>query len=100
MQKVSAGQQAGLHLQRKPEVRLFPAGFPNKARWSHADDGQCSFPDGEGLAKHVGTAPEASLPVVVTNDGIGRRVAVVGGCEDPAHRGGYAENLKKSTRYQ
>ena len=40
VQPIAAGQHAGLHAQREPEVRLLPAGFADEARRRDADDGQ------------------------------------------------------------
>src|ERR1051326_3555689 len=67
-----AGYYAGLHPQRKPKVRLLPAGFADEARRSNADDGEHGFAQGEGLAQHSGAAAEAALPIVIANDGVGR----------------------------
>jgi hypothetical protein len=100
VQPILAGQHSGLHSQREPEVRLLSAGFADKAARGDTDDGQGGLAHRDGLAEHVEAAAEASLPVVVTQDGGGCPGAVLGRREYPADRGANAESLKESTGYQ
>ncbi len=52
-----------------------PLVFPVKPG---TDDGQRNFVHRDGLAQRVGTTADPALPVVVTNDGVGRLDAVLG----------------------
>src|SRR5947209_20260620 len=97
VQPIAAGQHARLHSQREPEVRPLAAGFTDKAGRRDTDDGQGGVAHGERLADDVWAAAEASLPVVVADDGDGRLAAIIGRREYPANRGAYAQNLKEST---
>ncbi len=87
VQPVASGEYVGLHTQREPEIRLLAAGFTDEAGRCDTDDGQDRFAQGECLAQHVGAAAEASLPVVIADDGIGRVGAVVAGGEYATDRG-------------
>src|SRR5439155_8175862 len=98
VQPIGAGEHAGLHAQREPEVGLLPAGFADESWRRDADDGERRVAHREGLAQHVESAAEATLPVAVTHDGARRLGAVFVGCEDPANRRANAENLKEAAR--
>ena len=100
VQPVVARQHAGLHAQRKPEIRLLAAGLADKAGRRDTDDGQRGFGQDEALAEHAGIAAEAPLPIPVADDGIRHRSAVLGGCEYPSDGCAGAQNLKESTRNQ
>ena len=81
MQPIAAGQHAGLHAQREPEVRLLPAGFADEAGWRE--------PRKRKRERHVaqGSDTKGTLDIFAELD---RKFVVVDGKKYPAVDGSAA----------